>query len=72
MLFTSKILIDDPICMYSAHTLLHDAIILNREELFDFLLNQGANPNIEDTHGYTPLLKAASIGRLKMVKALIE
>ena len=64
--------IDDPIDSYSKHTLLHDAVIMNREELFDFLLSQGANLMVRDMNGYTPLLKAASLGRFEMVRKLIE
>lgn len=57
------ILIDDPIDSYAKHTLLHDAVVMNREDLFDFLLSQGANLMVRDCNGYTPLLKAAALGR---------
>ena len=70
--FTGAQKLDDPIDMYCSHTMIHDAIILNREELFAFLVSQGANLNVRDANGYTPLLKAASIGRLQMCKHLIE
>ena len=30
--------IDDPLDIYSKHTLLHDAVIMEREDLFAFLL----------------------------------
>ncbi len=30
--------LDDPVDLYSKHTLLHDAVIMNREDLFTFLL----------------------------------
>jgi ankyrin repeat protein len=72
MIFRGMIQIDDPLDMYSKHTLLHDAVIMNRDELFEFLLNQGANLDLRDSNGYTPLLKAASLGRSDMVKKLIE
>lgn len=52
--------------------MLHDAIMMNREELFEFLINQKANLMVRDQNGYTPLLKAASLGRIDMVKRLIE
>jgi len=58
--------------MYSKHTLLHDAVIMNREEIFDILLKQKANLMVRDANGYTPLLKAAAIGRKAMVKRLLE
>ena len=38
VVFKEVILIDDPIDIYSKHTLLHDAVVLNREQLFYFLL----------------------------------
>ena len=40
--------IDDPLDVYSKHTLLHDAVVFNREDLFDFLMLQGANPMVRD------------------------
>ena len=36
------------------------------------LLSNGANPMVRDQNGYTPLLKAAALGRLEMVKKLVE
>ncbi|TNV71879.1 hypothetical protein FGO68_gene13677 [Halteria grandinella] len=72
LIFRGQIYIDDPIDSFAKHTLLHDAIVMNRDELFDFLLAQGANLMVRDANGYTPLLKAASIGRAEMVKKLVE
>ena len=68
MVFTGEQKIDDPIDVYTCHTMLHEAVILNRQELFQFLLTQGANLNVRDQNGYTPLLKAASIGRVDMCR----
>jgi len=31
-------MIDDPIDYYAKHTLLHDAVVMNREDLFLFLI----------------------------------
>ena len=39
LVFREMIAIDDPIDIYSKHTLLHDAVVLNKEELFYFTLN---------------------------------
>lgn len=64
--------IDDPTDIYSKHTLLMDAVIMNREEVFTWLLGNGANPMCRDQNGYTVLLKAAALGRMEMCKALIE
>jgi hypothetical protein len=36
--FKGTIEIDDPIDIYSKHTILHDAVVLNREELFEFMI----------------------------------
>ena len=64
--FKQQIEIDDPIDYYSKHTLLHDAVIMNRVEVFEFLVQQGANLMVRDQNGYTPLLKAASLNRTDM------
>ena len=47
-IFTGEYRVDDPIDMYSLHTLLHDAVIYDRPEIFEFLLKQGANPMVRD------------------------
>lgn len=39
MIFRGLVEIDDPIDLYSKHTILHDAVMLNRGQLVDFLLN---------------------------------
>ena len=72
MIFKNLFYIDDPLDVYSQHTLLHDAVVMNRVEIFDFLISQGANPMVRDQNGYTPLLKAAALGRTYMVKKLVE
>lgn len=36
--FKDLIYIDDPIDEYSLHALIHDAVVMDRKELFDFLL----------------------------------
>eukprot|EP00347_Sterkiella_histriomuscorum_P014262 403361554 len=72
MYFKGLLMIDDPIDSYSKHTMLHDAVVMNRTELFDFLLSQKANLMVRDVNGYTPMLKAAALGRLDMVQQLIE
>ena len=38
MVFRELIAIDDPVDIYSKHTILHDAVIMNREEIFYFVL----------------------------------
>lgn len=71
-MFTGAVRIDDSMDVFTGHTILHDTVMLNREEIFEFLLAQGANLNMRDQNGYTPLLKAASLGRLQFCKRLIE
>ena len=63
---------DDPIDILTMHTMIHEAVVLDRPHLFSFLLQSGANLNPRDQNGYTPLLKAASIGNLEYTKALVE
>ena len=38
MIFRGLWEIDDPQDPFSKHTLLHDAVVMNRQELFDFLI----------------------------------
>ena len=34
LLYSDQFMIDDPIDYYAKHTLLHDAVVMNREDLF--------------------------------------
>ena len=72
LVFREMISLDDPIDIYSKHTLLHDAVMLDKEQVFYFLLQQGANPMVRDANGYTPLLKAAALCRTDYVHYLVE
>jgi hypothetical protein len=38
LVYKGMIEIDDPIDSYSKHTLLHDAVTMNRQAMFDFLV----------------------------------
>ena len=71
-IFSGYARIDDPLDIYTCHTVIHDAITLNKLELLEFMLSSGANPDMRDQNGYTPLLKAASIGRTNLCQILIE
>ncbi len=53
-------------------TLLHWSISLRLREETEYLLKQGANPNIADDEGKTPLHYAASIGDSDITRILIE
>mmetsp|Transcript_17183 Transcript_17183/g.23180 ORF Transcript_17183/g.23180 Transcript_17183/m.23180 type:complete len:137 (+) Transcript_17183:143-553(+) len=72
LVFREMVSLDDPIDIYSKHTMLHDSVALDREQIFYFLLQQGANPMVRDANGYTPLLKAAALCRKDMTQYLIE
>jgi len=63
--------VDDNVSLNSMTTLLHEAVVMDRQDVFDFLLRQGAHPNTRDRNGYTPLLKAAALGRVHMLKQLL-
>ena len=67
-----KWLIDEIVNPTAMTTLLHESVTTYNEEAFDFLLSQNANWMARDHNGYTPLLKAASIGHLYMTKQLVE
>lgn len=47
-IFTGMWMLDDPLDIFSKHTLLHDAVIFGREDMVDFLMVQGANPMVRD------------------------
>ena len=71
-LFSGEWRVDDCVSINSMSTMLHEAIVLDRKEIVSFLLRQGADPNLRDRNGMTPLLKAAALGRDHAVKELIR
>ena len=46
--FTGAVRLDDPVDIYTCHTMVHDAVILDRSDLFNFLVESGANLNLRD------------------------
>eukprot|EP01016_Furgasonia_blochmanni_P024655 TRINITY_DN2661_c0_g1_i5.p1 TRINITY_DN2661_c0_g1~~TRINITY_DN2661_c0_g1_i5.p1 ORF type:complete len:199 (+),score=26.98 TRINITY_DN2661_c0_g1_i5:150-746(+) len=62
---------NDIIVLGSDHNVLHEAIILNKREIFRLCLLYGADPNKPDSLGTPPILKAAALGRLEMIKDLL-
>mmetsp|Transcript_9397 Transcript_9397/g.18050 ORF Transcript_9397/g.18050 Transcript_9397/m.18050 type:complete len:183 (-) Transcript_9397:1691-2239(-) len=64
--------VDDCVSINNMTTMLHEAVVMDRYDIFTFLLRQGANPNLRDRNGMTPLLKAASLGRTNFVYALLQ
>ena len=57
--------------MIEQHWLLHSAVQLNREDVVDFLIEEGAQVNHPDKHGLKPLHLACMRGNLHCVKSLI-
>lgn len=64
--------VDDIVSVNNMTTMLHESVVMDRQEIFDFLMRQGADINCRDRNGYTPLLKAAALGRVHMLKRLLE
>jgi len=71
-LFDGKWKVDDIASINNMTTMLHEAVVMDRRDIASFLLRQGANPNIRDRNGMTPLLKAAALGREYMIIELIR
>lgn len=53
-------------------TALHIAAELNQLEIVKLLIENNANPNLENKKGKTPLMKASSKGNEKIVKYLLD
>jgi uncharacterized protein len=64
--------VDDIVSLNNMTTMLHEAVVMDRRDIFSFLLRQGANPNTRDRNGMTPLIKAAALGREFMVCELLK
>ncbi|CAG9535345.1 unnamed protein product [Cercopithifilaria johnstoni] len=56
---------------YKGRTALHYAIMQSNQELARYLVERGANLNIQDHMGQTPLFLAASQGHVEMVHMLV-
>lgn len=54
------------------NTLLHLAAINNRHKVIKVLIEAGANPNLRNIDGHTPLMCAAQRGAAKAAQALLE
>ena len=48
------------------------AVLLDDELLIDYLIQNEAHLMARDYNGYTPLLKAAALGRLNIIKKLVD
>ena len=71
-LFNGNWKVDDVVSINNMTTMLHEAVVMDRRDIAAFLLRQGANPNLRDRNGMTPLLKAAALGREFMIVELIR
>ena len=56
----------------SQYTPLHYACLFDNEEIVDLLLNSGAEINIRDMYGNTPLIDVADLGNIKYAKKLLK
>ncbi len=59
--------VDEVIDLSSGQRIIHLAVIFDDEHLLNFVIKNNGNLMARDYNGYTPLLKAASLGRYKMV-----
>jgi len=69
---TDEIRVDDIIEINSGHRPIHMAVLFDDDLLIDYLIQNEAHLMARDYNGYTPLLKAAALGRLSIVKKLVE
>jgi len=53
------------------YTLLHDAVVAERLEIVEYLVQQGADVNTSNLERFTPLHDAANKGRLELVRFLL-
>ncbi len=67
LLNSGSIGVDEMIDVISGQRLIHYAILMNYEKLVEYLIKNDAHLMARDYNGYTPLLKAASLGRLNIV-----
>ena len=64
--------VDEVFDLPSGQRIIHLAVIFDDEVLVDFVINNGGHLMARDYNGYTPLLKAASLGRLNIVTIPIK
>jgi hypothetical protein len=72
MLEMDEVRVDDILDILSGHRPSHLATLFDDMPLIDYLIKNDAHLMARDWNGYTPLLKAAALGRLEIVKRLIE
>jgi hypothetical protein len=67
-----KLRVDDVLEMASGQRAVHFAVLFDDDELMDYLIKNDAHLMARDWNGYTALLKASALGRLGLVKKLVE
>lgn len=53
-------------------TAMHIAACKNNENMISFLLDMGANPNVVNQQGQTPVVKAAEYGHVQCLQILAD
>lgn len=53
-------------------TALHIAASKNNQSMISFLLDMGANPNVIDQQGRTPVMRAAEYGHVQSLQVLAD
>ena len=51
---------------------MHIAACKNNENMISFLLDMGANPNVVNQQGQTPVMKAAEYGHIQCIEILAD
>jgi ankyrin repeat protein len=72
LLDKKSINVDEMVDISSGQRLLHLAVLMNYENLVDYLINNDVHLMTRDYNGYTAMLKAASLGRLNLVKKFVD
>lgn len=68
----NRLKVDDLIDPFKGHRAIHDAVLFDNLELVNYLIENDAHLMARDYNGVTPFLKAASLNRLNVVKALVQ
>lgn len=72
LLMTNQIHVDDIVFRTTGHALLHECVVMDRYEIFMLALHYKADLDKGDKGGASALMKACALGRMSMVKRLVE
>jgi len=56
----------------SGWTLLYNSVVNNHFDMLEYLLKSGADPNIPNIYGESPLYQAVDIGNHRVINLLLE